>query len=153
MMQSSIKSGFGIGFVFWALGVSFLNRVLIQGISRASIGKKFFKLELISDTNSLTWTRVMSRWVFSIASFTALGGGYLYALFHPERKTLHDVLAGTDVVPEFESASVELEPKEADPKSEEAMQLMIISNAQAERPTATVIRLPVKEKEEKKKAA
>ena len=153
MMQSSIKSGFGIGFVFWALGVSFLNRALIQGISRASIGKKLFKLELVSDTNSLTWTRVMSRWVFSMGSLTAFGGGYLYALFHPERRTLHDVLAGTDIVPEFESNSVELELKEADPESEEALQLMIISNAQAERPSATVIRLPRKEKEEKKKVA
>jgi hypothetical protein len=48
---------------------------------------------------------------------------------------------------------VELEFREADPKSEEALQLMIISNAQAERPTATVIRLPRREKEEKKKVA
>ena len=153
MMQSSIKSGFGIGFVFWALGISFVNRVLIQGISRASVGKKVFRLELISDSNSLTWSRVISRWVFSIGSLVALGGGYFYAFFQSERRTLHDVLAGTEIVPEFESNSMELEVKESSPKEDEALQLMIISNVQAERPTATVIRLPRKEKDEKKKVA
>ncbi|MBU6153250.1 MAG: RDD family protein [Bdellovibrionales bacterium] len=153
MMQSSIKSGFGIGFVFWALGVSFLNRVPIQGISRASVGKKLFKLELISSGTALTWSKVTGRWLLSMGSFSIFGGGYLYAFFHPEQRTLHDVLADTDVVPSFESASLEIEPMEEALDPETALQMMIISNAQAERPSATVIQLPLKGKNERKKAA
>jgi hypothetical protein len=153
MMQSSMKSGFGLGFVFWALGVSFLNRVLIQGISRASIGKKVFRLELVSEQNPLTWTRVVSRWVLSMGSMAILGGGYVYAFFQRESKTLHDLLVDTDVIPAFESSSMELEVREFSPREERELQLMIISNAQAERPTASVIRLPVKEKSDGKKAA
>ncbi len=154
MMKGAIKGGFGLGFVFWALGISFLNRVMIQGISRASIGKKIFKLELIAEGKSLTWSRVARRWVFSIGSFAAFGVGYFYAIFHPEHKTLHDVLSETDIVPEFESSSLAIEPKDPDPVAEESMRLMIIANAQAERPTATIIRLPAKEEgEEKKKAS
>jgi len=153
LMQRSMKSGFGLGFIFWALAISFINRVLIQGISRASIGKKLFKLELISGSAPLTWSRVVSRWVLSIGSLATFGAGYAFAIFNSERKTLHDVLMDTDVVPEFNSSSINLEVMNLDPRSEEALQMMIISNAQAERPTATVIRLPVKEKDEKKKAA
>lgn len=152
-MQSSIKSGLGLGFVFWALGISFLNRVLIQGISRASIGKKLFKLELISEGGPLTWSKVTARWVLSVGSFAALGAGYLYSLFNSERRTLHDVLMDTDVVRSFESNAVTIEVKSQEARTEDLREWMVISNAHAERPTATVIKLPVPEKEEKKKAS
>jgi uncharacterized RDD family membrane protein YckC len=105
-MQLSIKSGFGIGFAFWALSISFLNRVLIQGISRASIGKKIFKLELVASGESLTWPRMMYRWILSIGSLSIFGAGYWYALFNDEERSFHDILAGTDVVPEFEAAKL-----------------------------------------------
>ncbi len=65
-MQLSIWNGFGFGFVFWTLAISFLNRVLIQGLSRSSVGKKIFKLELISTGVPLTWTTMMNRWILSI---------------------------------------------------------------------------------------
>ncbi len=150
VMQSSIKSGFGIGFVFWALGVSFLNRVLIQGISRASIGKKIFRLELISTGDNLTWSKVTSRWVYSIGSLSFFGLGYLYALIHQEFRTLHDVISDTDVVPAFESSSLEISPKETMRESEVAIQRIVIAKARTEGPSATVIQLPTKPKGDKK---
>ena len=150
VMQSSIKSGFGIGFVFWALGVSFLNRVLIQGVSRASIGKKIFRLELISTGDDLTWSKVTTRWVYSIGSLAFFGAGYIYALFHQEFRTFHDVITDTDVIPVFESSSLEISPKETSREAEAALQRIVISNAQAERPAATVIQLPLKTKDDSK---
>jgi len=147
VMQNTMKSGFGLGFIFWTLGVSFLNRVLIQGISRASIGKKFFHLELISIAGPLTWSTMVGRWALSMGSLVLLGGGYFYALFSKEQRALHDVLTQTDIIPELDSVQVRIEPKVADARSEEALRLMIISNAQAERPSATVIRLPLKKRE------
>lgn len=97
-MQHSIWSGFGFGFAFWVLAISFLNRVLIQGISRASIGKKIFQLELVSTGEPLSWRQMSIRWALSLGSATALGAGYGYALFNDEGKTLHDLVAGTEVL-------------------------------------------------------
>ena len=111
-MQLSMKSGFGIGFAFWALSISFLNRVLIQGISRASIGKKIFKLELISNGDQFTWTRMVYRWVLSIGSLAVFGAGYWYALFNEEERSFHDILAGTDVLPESKEVISEVEHSE-----------------------------------------
>ncbi len=109
-MQSSMKSGFGIGFAFWALSISFLNRVLIQGISRASIGKKLFHLELVSARDSMTWGRVTGRWVLSVGSLVVLGAGYWFMLLNRERRTLHDLVAGTDVVPASGGAGADSAP-------------------------------------------
>ncbi len=129
-MQSSIWSGLGFGFVFWTLSISFLNRVLIQGVSRSSLGKKVFKLELISTQGELTWNVVMTRWV---ASFISLG--------------FHDLIAHTDVVPVYEGKTISVEQRtEAPMTMAQIHQLLILSNSQAERPTATVIQLPVRER-------
>ena len=97
-MQHSIWSGFGFGFAFWVLAISFLNRVLIQGISRASIGKKIFQLELVSTGEPLSWRQMSIRWALSLGSAAALGAGYAYAFFNVEGKTLHDLVAGTKVL-------------------------------------------------------
>jgi uncharacterized RDD family membrane protein YckC len=127
-MQSSMRSGFGVGFAFWALSISFLNRVLIQGISRASIGKKLFRLELVSARDPLTWGRVVGRWLLSVGSLVVFGAGYWFALLNRERRTLHDLVAGTDVVPAAKEMSaepghiatvIELRPKAKDSSEDE----------------------------------
>ncbi|NDF16212.1 RDD family protein [bacterium] len=109
VMQSSMKSGLGIGFAFWSLSISFLNRVMIQGISRSSIGKKAFKLELIASGEPLTWPKMIFRWILSIGSFASFGAGYWFVWFNAERRTLHDLVAGTDVVTEFEEGATVIE--------------------------------------------
>lgn len=143
-MQSSMWSGFGFGFVFWTLAISFLNRVLIQGVSRASIGKKVFKLEIISTRDPLTWTTMTKRWVFSFVSFAGAGAGYWYMFFNPENRSLHDVLVHTDIVPHFEGKSMTVEYREESVAMVEIRKMMILSNNHAERPMATVISLPVR---------
>ena len=146
-MQRSMWSGFGFGFVFWTLSISFLNRVLIQGLSRSSIGKKVFKLELISSTGHLTWSAVITRWVASFASFIVGGAGYLWMFFDREHRTIHDLVAHTDVVPIYEGASMSVEQRTDAPlTAAQIHQMLILSNSQAERPMATVIQLPVRER-------
>lgn len=121
-MQSSMRSGFGIGFAFWAISISFINRVLIQGISRASIGKKIMKLEISSLGASLTWNQVAMRWIFSIGSLATFGAGYWYAWFNAEGRFFHDLLAGTRVGPEQEATQEANLP----PMARENRQLLVL---------------------------
>jgi hypothetical protein len=152
-MEHSVKSGFGLGFAFWALSVSFVNRVLIQGISRASIGKKLFKLEVISTDAPLTWTSVMSRWILSIGSIAVGGAGYWYAFFNEEGKSFHDFVMKMDVVPEYEGASMKVEYREDARSFEEIRHMTVMANMTAERPLGNLIRLPVKPIEAQSPAA
>lgn len=138
-IEQSMRSGFGMGFAFWALSISIVNRVLIQGISRASIGKKIFKLEIISSEQSLTWTTMFTRWVVSVGSLAAGGAGYWYAFMNPENKTLHDLIAGTDVVPRFESATVEMEYVEERRSFEEIQEILVAKPEVLEEPVSAEV--------------
>ena len=143
-MTSSMWSGLGFGFVFWFLSVSFLNRVLVQGLSRSSIGKKVFKLELISTSQPLNWTTVTTRWLLSFVSIAMGGLGYVYSFFDPEGRVFHDVITHTDVIPIYEGTSISVEYREEIRTIDQVRQMMVLSNVQAERPTATIIKFPAK---------
>jgi uncharacterized RDD family membrane protein YckC len=150
-MEQSVRSGFGLGFAFWALSISMVNRVLIQGVSRASIGKKLFKLELISSGEPITWTTMLKRWVVSVGGVSAGGFGYWYAFFSEERKTLHDLIAGTDVVPTFESTSVSMEYSAESRTFEEIREILVPQSTVMPEPQpvlAEVIPFPASKEEE-----
>ena len=66
--QKAIWTGMFFGFFFWGLTVSWLNRVLVQGYSRASIGKKYMNLEIISTGAPISWEVMVKYWV--TASFS-----------------------------------------------------------------------------------
>lgn len=149
-MEQSVRSGFGLGFAFWALSISLVNRVLIQGVSRASIGKKLFKLELISTGEPITWTTMLKRWVVSVGSVSIGGFGYWVAFFNEEKKTLHDLIAGTDVVPMFESTSVSMEYSQESRSFEEIRELLVPQSATVSEPVsvlAEVVPFPVRTNE------
>ena len=145
VMQESIWRGFGFGFVFCSLAISFVNRVLIQGLSRASLGKKFFKIELVT-SKPFTWQLMISRWILAQVSMAMGGAGYIYMLFNPEHRTAHDAMVGTDVVLSFQptsAVSMEYhERQEVFPFPNVASRILIMTNESAERPMATVIQLP-----------
>lgn len=61
--QKAIWTGMISGFIFWGLSISWVNRVLIQGISRASIGKKIMDIEIISTGEPISWSLMMKHWV------------------------------------------------------------------------------------------
>lgn len=149
-MQASIWNGVGFGFVFWMFSISFLNRVLIQGVSRASIGKRVFRIELVSAVGPLTWGTVTKRWLLSYISLFSGGVGFLYALFDKQGHTVHDFLTGTDVIPVFHSATMEMEHLEqlvGEPRVPNMARIVsmsfVLSNVQSERPESNVIYLPL----------
>ncbi len=92
-MGDAIRSGLGNGFFFWFLSFSFLNRVVYQGISRASIGKHFVGIELNSQ-RPVTWGLMTKRWVASLFSMAFFGAGYWSGLFTGTFATAHDYLFG-----------------------------------------------------------
>jgi hypothetical protein len=152
-MQSSMWSGFGFGLVFWTMSLSFMNRVLIQGISRASIGKKVFRLELISTGKALTWNTILGRWMMGYGSLAIGGIGYLSAFFDKEGRTFHDIASHTDVVPIYVGSSMSVEYHEEEavaqvlPFTSSARNTLVISHSTSERPMATVIQLPITPKQ------
>ena len=157
-LQASMWNGLGFGFIFWALSVSFMNRVLIQGVSRASIGKKLFKIEIMSTAQPLTWTTMMKRWVLSTVSLALGGLGYIYLLFDREHRTFHDLISHTDVIPLFQSGIMSMEHKEEVSVHHapafgygvtELSKILVLSSTHSERPMATVIRLPLRKNDSK----
>lgn len=145
-VQSSIWSGLGFGFAFWLLSVSFVNRVLIQGISRASLGKKIFGLEIVSSTSKYTWSLMIQRWLLSDISFAFFGAGYWFMAANREVRTLHDIILGTDVVEVLDHKAISVEYRESralDPSLSLASRILVLRNDHAERPMAEVIQLPV----------
>lgn len=63
LTQKAIWTGMVAGFFFWGVAVSWVNRVLIQGLSRASIGKKLMQLEVISKGEPIDWKMMMKHWL------------------------------------------------------------------------------------------
>lgn len=61
--QRFIWTGMVSGFVFWYLSASWINRVLIQGISRASFGKRLMEIEIISLGAPISWSVMMRHWI------------------------------------------------------------------------------------------
>lgn len=61
--QAAIWTGMSFGFLFWGLAVSWVNRVLVQGMSRATFGKKFMNLEIISTGAPINWETMMKHWI------------------------------------------------------------------------------------------
>jgi hypothetical protein len=61
--QKAIWGGMGFGFLFWLVTASWVNRVLIQGMSRATIGKRMMNLEIVSNGPAISWTVMMRHWI------------------------------------------------------------------------------------------
>lgn len=74
----------------------FVYNLLLNG---RTLGKRLFGLEVLTDTwERLTAGRNLGRvWAESL-SWGLLGIGYLFAVFDPAKRTLHDHLCGTRVV-------------------------------------------------------
>jgi hypothetical protein len=61
--QRAIWLGMGFGFLFFSIAVSWGNRVLIQGMSRATIGKRLMNLEIVSIGPAISWSVMMRHWL------------------------------------------------------------------------------------------
>lgn len=85
----------------WAFALvwAIYNMIFLKWLS-ASPGKQVLKLRVVSANGApLEKRQRMLRAVFSLLSGYAAGLGYLWAFFEPQRRTWHDLVAGTRVVP------------------------------------------------------
>lgn len=85
--------------VFW-LVVTWLYRAGTESSGlQATIGKRIMGLAVINTNGGRpSFGRATLRFAGELLSLLTLGIGFLVALFNPERKALHDLIAGTAVV-------------------------------------------------------
>lgn len=143
-VHENIWNGLGFGFAFWFLAISFVNRVLIQGLSRATLGKKIFNIELVSISGVYDWKLVTSRWLLSQASFIFFGVGYWFMAANKELRSLHDIVLGTDVVEVLDHQAFTIEYQQDEmlqPSQALSSKVIILNQGHDERPTASVIQL------------
>jgi len=64
-----------------------------------TIGMRAWKLRVVGvDGKRLSWPRALLRFIVALVSLAALGAGFWWTLFDPQRRTWHDVAAGTTMV-------------------------------------------------------
>jgi uncharacterized RDD family membrane protein YckC len=80
--------------------VTFLNFVVVAGLSGRTLGKWFAGLRIErKDGVPLSFARTLVRHLIGYPlTLLTLGAGFLLAAFHPRARALHDLLAGTVVV-------------------------------------------------------
>ena len=63
-------------------------------------GKRVFKIQVLSETTGspLTLKRSVIRSVSYVLSALPFGCGFLMVLFHPKKRALHDLIAGSQVI-------------------------------------------------------
>jgi uncharacterized RDD family membrane protein YckC len=90
--------------VFWKsvvlnMAVSFAYTVYFVGSSGATPGKFMMGLRVVSAADErIGYGRAMIRWGGEYVSRLTFGIGHLMVLWQPERRALHDLIAGTKVI-------------------------------------------------------
>ncbi len=80
--------------VFWFLYLAWCWRC--GGIT---LGMRAWKVRLIADgSDQVSWKQCSIRFLMSLVSATALGVGFLWALFNPRKLTWHDSVSRTRLV-------------------------------------------------------
>ncbi len=62
-----------------------------------TVGKRFFSITVIDEHSGkyLSQKQAVLRLLGYLASYIVIGCGFLMAAFHPQKKGLHDIIAGT----------------------------------------------------------
>lgn len=64
-----------------------------------TLGMRAWRLRLVSaDGSAITWTQTVRRFAGATLSLAALGLGYWWILFDPEKRSWHDRLSGTHLI-------------------------------------------------------
>ena len=81
------------------LPLGFLYFTSFNGSRGATPGKQLLGLRIVREDGSpLGYGRAFLRRAAELVSALTLGAGYLMVAFHPEKRALHDLLAGTRVI-------------------------------------------------------
>lgn len=72
---------------------------MLSGTGRATLGKKWLGVQVTDlEGHQISFMRATGRHFGKYLSALALFIGFIWALFHPQKRTLHDLMAGTVVV-------------------------------------------------------
>lgn len=83
-----------VGFV-----VGFAYHLLCWGQGGQTPGKMLMGIRVVGEAGEeIGYGRAFLRWVGYLVAFLSLGAGFLMIAFHPRRRGLHDLLAGTCVI-------------------------------------------------------
>ena len=65
-----------------------------------TVGMLAWRIKLVDSRNGapVDWRQTLLRYLAALLSWTALGVGFWWARFDPERKTWHDRLSGTELI-------------------------------------------------------
>ncbi|HEX4046990.1 MAG TPA: RDD family protein [Elusimicrobiota bacterium] len=98
--NSTLVRGIMNGKWDFAIAWAIYNLLFLKWLGGASPGKQVMKLRVVSQNGlPLDKAQRMRRSFFSVISIYAGFLGYLWALWEPQRRTWHDLVAGTRVVP------------------------------------------------------
>ncbi len=93
----SMAPGAAIQGISWL--ISFFYFGVLQGYWQGTLGKKALGLRLVrTDLSRVDVPQTVVRYLMSIVSGIALGLGYLWVVFDPEKRAWHDRVAGTRVI-------------------------------------------------------
>lgn len=92
-----LEQGFEIIF---GLMITYYYYVPYQLKKATTIGKKLFSLYVVNadDGKPMTHAQAVKRMLSYGLSYLIAGCGFLMAAFHPEKRALHDLIAGTVVI-------------------------------------------------------
>ena len=93
-LSGFVQQVIGIGFT---LGIAYWYYCRYQVRTGTTIGKKIYGIYVIGEKsgNSLSTKQAIIRLAGYIGSYLMVGCGFLMAAFHPQKKTFHDLIAGT----------------------------------------------------------
>ncbi len=63
-----------------------------------TVGMRAWRIHIRGKTQPISWTDTVMRFLVSIVSWAALGLGFLWSLFHPQRATWHDLASSSRLI-------------------------------------------------------
>lgn len=86
-------------FAFYLLAIVFIYFGWFWTHGGQTLGMKTWKLELRCENGkTMSWSQALIRFVVAMVSWAALGIGYLWSIFHPQKRTWHDICSGGSII-------------------------------------------------------
>jgi uncharacterized RDD family membrane protein YckC len=81
-------------YVIYLLTISFIYYGWFWTHGGQTLGMKTWKMKLQQeDGEAVTWPLALLRFITAIISWSAAGLGFIWSLFHPQRRTWHDMVS------------------------------------------------------------
>ena len=81
-------------YVVYLLAISFVYYGWFWTHGGQTLGMKTWKMKLQQENGeAVTWSLALARFITAIISWAAAGLGFFWSLFHPQRRTWHDLVS------------------------------------------------------------